>query len=75
MEEGLWGDGAADTVECWWTRVRCVCVWGAGDRLGFQLGHLAAVLLWVCYLTSLSLTDLIYTMGIIIFCSRAFVNI
>lgn len=28
---------------------------GAGGAgLGFQLGHLAAVLLWVCYLTSLS---------------------
>lgn len=51
---GPWrkGSGAADTVECWWMRA-----WGresGGTGLGFQLGCLAAVLLWVCYLTSLS---------------------
>lgn len=74
MEEGLWGDGAADTVECWWTRAGCG-VGGAGGGLGFQLGHLAAVFLWVCYLTSLSLTDLIYKMRRVIFCQRAFVTI
>lgn len=38
---------------------------GKRSRLAFQLGHLAAVLPWECYLTFLSLIDLICKMGII----------